>query len=327
MKRKYFRFCLVFNSLLICLYQKTNAQGIQPIAHLEPGTIKIGEQAKLDLLIHQPRAALVDFPKIADSIISKVQVINVGKTDTTADPADKVNVTVHKRYIITSFDAGTYAIPAFNFNTRTGIIKSNELTMVVQTVKVDTTKSIYDIKQPLAVSYTLWDWLRDHWIWVVSVLAAILIAIAITWYITTIPKKVADTKELIPDLPIHVVALNQLQQLLDKKLWQQGEVKAYYIELSDIIRDYLEKRYLIKTQEKTSDEIFFSIKHLDISPENTNLLRQILILSDLVKFAKEQPAPQENDKSMDNSISFVTKTRQVVEASKPADEGGNNEPA
>jgi hypothetical protein len=321
MKQQYFKF-LVIVLALACFF-KANAQTVQVVAKLDSSGIKIGEQTKLNFIVHQPVKERVNFPKIADSISTKIQIVGASKPDTTFDQS-RTNITVHKSYTITAFDAGTDTIPSFDFGASAGVQKSNPLTLTVTTVKVDTTKAIYDIKQPLAVSYTLWDWLRDHWVAVVIVLGVILLIIGIIWYIKTRPKKEVVIKEIIPEVPLHTQMLNKLQELRAKKLYQQ-DVKAYHSELSDIIREYLEKRYAIKTQEKTTDEIFTGLKHIEIEQENRNLLRQILLLADLVKFAKENPLPNENEQSMDNAIAFVSKTRQVTAVPPAQTEGGHTD--
>ena len=79
------------------------------------------------------------------------------------------------------------------------------------------------------------------------------------------------------------------------------------------MRDYLESRYVIKAHEQTSDEIFTSLRYMDITEENRNALRQVLILADLVKFAKEKPLPQDNEQSMDNAVAFVNRTQQAIQ--------------
>jgi hypothetical protein len=311
MKHRFFNYTLIF--VLLCGFvYKAGAQNIQVEAKLKQYTIRIGDQTKLFLSVHQPAKQHVDFPKLADTLVSKVQIVNVGKTDTTTDKSDPGNITVIQNYTITSFDAGTYTIPPFSVGTPAGVLKTNELTLQVETVKVDTTKAIYDIKQPLAVTYTFFDWLKDNWLWVALGIAAILGIIGLLWYLTKRPKKevvVEVVKQ--PGLPPHVIAINKLKELRERKLWQEGEIKQYYIELSDVLREYLEKRYAIKTHEKTTDEIFDSLKRISITAENRKTLKDILVLSDLVKFAKEKPLPPENEQCMDNAIRFVSATQQA----------------
>jgi hypothetical protein len=314
---------IYFLTLILACTFSANAQDVHVNAHLDQQTLKIGDQTQLRLSVHQPVKARVNFPQITDSLTEKVMVLGAGKLDTVVDKNTPGIITVNRNYTITAFDSGTYTIPPLSFGSDAGVLTTNPIILTVQTVQVDTTKAIYDIKQPLAVSYTLWDWLRDHWVIVCIVLAVILIIIGIVWYIKTRPEKVVVIEEIVPDVPIHTQAINKLNELRAKKLWQQGDIKGYHSELSDIIREYLEKRYVIKTQEKTTDEIFTGLKYLDIEQENRNLLRQMLLLADLVKFAKEKSAPAENEQSMDNAIAFVTKTSQVSIAPKPT-EGGDS---
>jgi hypothetical protein len=138
----------------------------------------------------------------------------------------------------------------------------------------------------------------------------IALIVGLLLYLRNRPKPVPVVKTVTPDIPPHVVAINKLKELRDKKLWQQDEFKQYHIELSDIVREYLEKRYVIKTHEKTTDEIFDGLRRMDISDENRNKLRRILVLADLVKFAKEKPLPAENESSLDMAIDFVTASLQ-----------------
>jgi hypothetical protein len=227
---------------------------------------------------------------------------------------------VVQSYTITSFDAGTYTMPPFSIGTIGGVLKTNEVTLQVETVKVDTTKGIYDIKQPLAVTYTFWDWLRDNWLWVAISLLGVALIAGLIWYYRKRPEKEVVIEAAKPGIPAHTLAVSKLKELREKKSWQQGEVKQYYIELSDILREYIEKRYMIKTHEKTTDEIFAGLKYIDIAKENKNILRQILTLSDLVKFAKEKPLPVENEECMDNAVIFVLETQGAVPAESA--EGG-----
>jgi hypothetical protein len=310
MKRAFLYYILVQLLFLACSANSSTAQNIQAEAKIDQQTIRIGDQTKLRLVVHQPVKEHVNFPKLADTVVGKVQVVGAPKIDTLIDQNNRSQETVTQSYTITGFDAGTYNIPSYSFGTAAGVVKTNELTFQVVSVKVDTTKSIYDIKQPLTVTYTFVDWLRDNWYWVALPLVIMAAIAGIIIYFKTRPKKEVVAPVVKNIMPTHVIALNQLKVLKEKKLWQQGEVKQYYIELSDILREYLEKRYVIKTHEKTTDEIFASLRHLDLGQDNKQMLRQILVMADLVKFAREHPLPAENEQVMENAMLFVSKTQQ-----------------
>lgn len=320
MKKLFFNYTLLLLLFLTCTGFNAAAQNIQVEAKLHQYTIRIGDQTKFFLSAHQPLKERVNFPKLSDTLTGKVQILSV-KTDTVVDQNDRNQETVTATYTITCFDEGTYTIPALSFGTPAGILKSNEVTLQVQTVKVDTTKGIYDIKQPMKVSYTFLDWLRDNWLWVAIPLVVILLAIGVFIYLKKRPKKEVVIQVDKPLIPAHIIALNKLKALKEEKLWQQEQTKQYYIELSDVLREYLENRYAIKTHEKTTDEIFAGLRHISISDEYRNVLRQILVLADLVKFAKEKPLPAENEQSLESAMFFVLKTQQTT--SKVNTEGGS----
>src|SRR6202000_480705 len=140
-----------------------------------------GEQTKLFFVVHQPKTEQVVFPSIKDTVQKGILILNNPKADTVVDPHDANQLIITKAYIISCFDKGQYTIKPFRFVISGGALTTNELTLEVNTVKVDTTKAIYDIKQPLYVRYSFWDWLLDH-PWVI-ILAWFVIGLAIGGYI------------------------------------------------------------------------------------------------------------------------------------------------
>src|SRR4051812_4548841 len=99
---------LIYSLVLLtaCFFNKAAAQSVQVIARLDQTTIKIGEQTKLNFIVHQPAKERVNFPQIADSI-AKIQIVSASKIDTAYDES-RTNITLHKSYVITVFDAGSY---------------------------------------------------------------------------------------------------------------------------------------------------------------------------------------------------------------------------
>ncbi|HAL82542.1 MAG TPA: hypothetical protein DCO83_10150 [Mucilaginibacter sp.] len=149
MKKLFFNYILVSLLFLTGFYFKAGAQNVQVEAKIDQTTIRIGDQTKLHLTVHQPVKEQVNFPKLTDTITGKVLIVSANKPDTAVDKNNQGSIMVSQTYTITSFDAGTYTVPQFAFGTKAGVLKTNELTLQVETVKVDTTKAIYDIKQPL----------------------------------------------------------------------------------------------------------------------------------------------------------------------------------
>lgn len=309
--KQYFNFSWCLMLCLACFTYKSNAQDIKVEAKLDKSTIVLGDQTILRLSAQLPVNDKISFPVLADTISSKIQIVEVGKTDTIADKNNPAIRTISRQYTITSFDAGLQTIPSFLFQVNAQSFKTDPLPLQVTSVAVDTTKAIYDIKQPLAVRYSFLDWLRDHWQWVVVSLLGVVLIAGLLYYLWQKRKNKPVVAVVKPLVPADVTALNKLVVLRDKKLWQQEEVKQYHIELTDILREYLEKRYHVKALEQTSEEIFAGLRHMEITDQNRNKLRQILMLADLVKFAKGKPLSSENEQSIENAISFVTDTKEI----------------
>jgi len=319
-RKQHFNYTLFLILFSACFSFKSNAQTIQAQAGLDKVSMPIGDQTVLHFSARFPAKTEVIFPQLADSIAGKIQIVKSGKPDTTFDQNNKNIEIISRNYTITSFDTGTYVIPAYTFRSKKDSVKTNQLTLQILSVAVDTTKGIYDIKQPFAVSYTFIDWLKDHWLWIVIPLAVILIGGYLFYYFRKKPKTEVPVKKIIPSKPAHDIALSKLYELRDKKLWQQDEVKAYYSELSDVLREYLEKRYHINAPEQTTDEIFVALRHISLSADNRKNLKQILTLADLVKFAKEKPLPNENEQSIENAIGFIMQTKETVPLSGTKEE-------
>jgi len=319
----YLRYLYITILFLVTCVGISKAQ-VSVSATLDKPTMLIGEQTKLHLSITFPAKDTVGFPHLADSLVAKVQILNIGKLDTTFDKNDLNKETIHRSYLITSFDTGQYVIPQYTFHTKSGDIKTSEVVLTIKSVAVDTTKGIYDIKQPFAVQYGFFDWLRDNWKWVGSGLVALLAIVALIIYLIKRPKTPVIVKpEVKPLIPPDVEAINQLNALREQKLWQADQVKEYHSELTEIIRQYLEKRYGIKAHEQTSDEIFAALRYMDIDDDSRNKLRQILLLADLAKFAKQKPLPAENEQSMENAITFVMHTKKQIQLNQDKGEGNN----
>ncbi|RKR84949.1 hypothetical protein BDD43_5202 [Mucilaginibacter gracilis] len=305
---QYFKY-LIALILTAGSFLQARAQAVQVDAHLEKSTIPLGDQTTLHLSIRFNAKDSVSFPKLADSIRAKVQIVSVNKPDTSFDKNDITIETIDRSYTITSFDTGQYVIPQYELKTKTGVFKTPELVLTISPVAVDTTKGVYDIKQPIAVAYSWQEWLKDNSPKIAFPLLAVLVIAAVIWYLRKRPKKPVFVKPAEPEKPAHVIALDKLYALREQKLWQQDRIKEYHSQISDVMRHYLEKRYSISANEQTTDEILASLRYMDITEPERAMLKQVLVLSDLVKFAKEKPLAAENEHSINNAIDFVVKTQ------------------
>lgn len=308
--------------LLVFSFLIGNAKGqeIKATATLDSNSIQIGQQIKLQLSIQyrvdNGKRMSIQWPEIADTIRKEVEVVSQSRIDTIINKNDPFQFTQTKTLYITSFDSGYWALPPFKFivNNDTNGIKTDPLLLQVNTIAVDTTLTIKDIKPPYEETYTWLDWLKDNMYIVYTSLAAILLIILII-YITRYYSKKERPMVIVevPKIPAHIIALEKLDKLKEEKLWQEGKLKQYHSSLTDILREYIENRFKIPALEQTTDEILFGFRNVAIDEESKMKLKQVLILGDLVKFAKEQPLSTENERSLEYSYNFVNGTKREEE--------------
>lgn len=295
---------------LICVGYRGSAQDIKVATHLDTATILLGDQTKLRLEVAVPVKERVTFPAISDTLSSKIQIVDVGKIDTVRDAQHAEQWQLSRSYTITSFEVGVQTIPSLTFRIAGEDWKTEPLPLAVKAVAIDTTKAIYDIKQPLSVSYGIIDWLRDHFVLVLLIILGILMLVGGIYYLKNKRRKLPEKEEMQPELPPDEMALNRLRELNNKQLWQKDQVKLYYSELTDIIREFIEGRYQIRAMEQTSEEIFTLLRTKEMTEQQRVRLVQMLRLADLVKFAKENPLPADNEQIMEHAVQFVEEARE-----------------
>ena len=219
MKLKTLFFLLLVSTLTY--YQKVSVA-------IDTTDIRIGEQFLFKIVIKD--TANVIFPEKLENL-TKLEVVNDVKIDTFKN-------SLIKKYLITGFDSVAFYIPSQQIFIKNRAYLSDSVLINVATVSVDTTKQkMFPIKS-IQSEPLVYDDFKPYLIWVV--LALLLIGLLI-YYLKT--RKKPETKEIdtINTLPPFEEALEKLQELDNKLLWQNNEIKKYYSELTEIIRVFIEK--------------------------------------------------------------------------------------
>jgi hypothetical protein len=274
---------------------------------LEREEILIGEQIGLNITLKAATPDTVVFPTVGEAIGEHIEVLQRSKIDTQFVGDQLEQRVLTQALTITSFDSGYFAQAPLQGSINGDSVASNPFLLTVQTVPIDTAKGIADIKDIQDVPFAWKEWFEQNWPWMALGLAIIAAIIGLIYYLRNLPQTPAPTVEpVVPVRPADEIALEALAALKDKKYWQQGEIKRFYIELSNILRAFLEGHFHIPAMEQTSDEIMRSVQHqADISKEQQQALRQLLFLADLVKFAKEKPIGSENERNLTVVEDFV----------------------
>lgn len=111
-----------------------------------------------------------------------------------------------------------------------------------------------------------------------------------------------------PRLPPHEEALGRLAALEAEALLSKGERQPYFFRLSDIVRDYLGRRFGFDALELTSDELLSELRGRPTPGLDFDALARFLLGADLVKFARRDPTDGESKAAMDEARAFVVRT-------------------
>lgn len=263
----------------------------QAVATLADDTIPIGDQTTLTI-----RNAL-NYP--SSEALTSGAIIALSQN---FDTATRTQTTV-----ITSFEPGEHYIR---------LSPDDSLSLVVTDVDVDTASmEPRDIMPLERIPYSFWEIFR----WILLALAVAIVAFAI-WWLSTHRKTVQTILGMTepPDTRTpEERALQNLEALRRKQLWQNGKSKEYHTELTDILRRFIEEAANINATELTSEETIDAINGQ--WPAVSVRLRTIFATADLVKFAKSEPASHEHDRSMSEATQFVSELWQYVKPTEEAD--------
>ena len=306
----FFIFLLFFLLFKISIGQKINIS-----AALDSTKIRIGEQVKLDLYVSysaKQNNLKIQWPNIADTITDKIEVISVSVIDTTSpDKSNPDIIQQHQQITISAYDSGYFAIPGFKFfinNDSTNAFYSQSLFLEVHTVPTDSSiTKTKDIKPPFAEAFN-WKWYSKYFYWGFSFLVIIILIILITIYFTK-KNKIVVLKSEKPKIPAHIIALQSLEKIKNEQIWKEEKTKEYYSSISDTIRLYIEERFKVNALESTTAEIMKAFRSQVVDKESKDKLQQLLMLSDLVKFAKQFPIISEHTFTLQNAFDFVNETK------------------
>ena len=279
-------------------------------AAIDSTTLFIGDQTDLHLQATCEVGEQVQFPVLDEQLIPGIEIVDKTIIDTTTLKDGRVQ---YNQYVtLTSFEDSLFYIEPLSFVSGDQTIQSEALTLnVVQPFEVDTADmAITDIKDVYKAPIWWWGILR----WVLLALGVVGVSVGGYYFITYLRSRFGKREEdaqlpTEPLRPAEEVALEKLDIIREQKIWQSGQQKEYHTQLTDVVREYIARRFGVSSTEQTSDETLRAMRPLlSEKKELFEQLRKMLTLADLVKFAKWTATPDENELSLRNAYMFVKET-------------------
>jgi hypothetical protein len=303
---------LIFQIVLtIAIVPFITGQDVSLTSKFDTSGIYIGDQIHFTVTVNQPSDLRLALPSFKDTLTKNIEIISGPSVDSINQAG---RTTIIEKYLVTSFDSGTYQIPPVfvELKSENGIKRFySDYTMLkvmrINLAPADTSAKIYDIINPYRAPVTIDEILP--WFLLAS-LIAVLIWAGIRYLPRLRKEKPVEETIINPD-PAHIIAFRELEKLREEQLWQKGEVKNYYTNLTEILRQYLENRFNVYSLELTTVETLDALIKTGFRKDRSayTLLKGVLTGADLVKFAKYKPEPEEHELLFQNSWDFVVDTK------------------
>ena len=309
MVKKYFSIIL-----FVCSFAfNVSAQNVTAKASTDKSTYLVGDYIHFKIQIEYNKGTNIYPPALKDTL-ANVSVIK--REEPVTEEKNGKEITTYD-YILSGYDSVGVTIPSIPIlykaasDTTVNTASTNEVNFTIQTLKVNPGAGIKDVKEPIKIPL---DW-KLILLWILIG----LIVIAIIYYLYRRYKKKREGMQPVRKviiLPPHVVALNSLHELEEKKLWQQGKIKEYHSEITEIIRGYFEKRFELPALELTTSEAMELLNHKKESEPIREITYDFLTNADLVKFAKFSPIGSVNEEMLKQAYNIVNKTIRLAPEDK-----------
>lgn len=258
----------------------------------------------------------IGLPDFSKGFRDSVEIVRNWQVDTLTKPK-KTPRDIRASIIITSFEEGTYDLPALGVvrmtpDGRIDTLHFDPQVLEVKTMPVDTaTFEIHDIKGQIRYPVTFKEILP-------YLVAALILAAIIALAVWLIQRRRLASHDSVSNDPAHIVALRKLDRFRGDKFWAPEKQKAYYSGITDALRFYMADRFGIDAMEMTTAEIFDALKgDSELAKDLYSEAKELFETADFVKFAKHTVDDDTNAKALPAAVRFIMST--YIEETKEED--------
>jgi hypothetical protein len=187
------------------------------------------------------------------------------------------------------------------------IIKDGEIVLAVTPLELEVlfdiapeaTPRVADPKDPLGLPLPP----APTWIFATAIVA--LLALVATWIV----RQGREVPIVLHTVPADQQAMAALERMRLDLPRTSDEVAVFMVRACDVLRDYIEARFLVHAPAQTTEEFLIEAVREPALAERRETLDHFLTLCDLVKYARLRPAPSEAEGLLDTAAEFVEQTR------------------
>ena len=270
---------------------------------LDTTLVTVGDRLTLMVSVEHANDATVSWPDSID--LSPFEVI--GATAHPTQQAEDRSISAAS-FVLTIFELGEVEVPSFSVDVLSPdggreTLGTDRYGVEVVSVGADESGDIREIRGPFMIPLSAITIALG-----LLVLILLVLALALGYRKWRASRSTEEAAVGPPPRPAHELALEALADLEASPMLAHGQFKEYHIEVSMILRRFIEARYQVMALEMTTWEIIDGLGGVRVGAEFCGDLRRLLDQCDLVKFAKVCPTDAASEQ-------VVTRGRELVEAS------------
>ena len=292
--------------------RETTVGPVHAVVLLSDEHPRLGQSIELTLKVDAEAGVNVTMPEFGDQL-GKYSIANYKSSDSIREDGRNEYSQTYTLYLPMS---GRLRTPAFLVEFKDGRpdsqdkekiheLLTDEISFEALSVFADdeTPEELYPAKGALEELVMPETSHQRGWLWGLIALFAAAAAVAIIW--------ARKSPKGVKALPADVIALTALSKMKEEGIPTDGKaVDAWYVNLSSIVRHYLENRFDLQAPRLTTEEFFeLAKRNTDLCDAHKQLLKHLLDTSDRVKFTDFVPSAGDSQKVLDDAFQFVRETR------------------
>ncbi len=283
-----------------------------------PNAPRLGDVILLRLSVTAPTGVDIEMPQFGDAL-GRFSIVDYDWRQTSEQQNDSHETRHEQIYQLQAAASGPLRIPQLRVEFvdrrpadstgastdargETRELLTDEISVAVAPIVLneeETTLRSHPGKLSIA---TIRPWHR-WWFWLIG--AGIVIGLVVGLWLWRRERHRAAAKTNAFDQ-----ALTELKRLNDAGLPDDDELDAWYVELSSIVRHYLEHRFSVRAPELTTEEFLREAHRApELTESHRHILGEFLLGCDRVKFAGHHPSPKEQQAAIASALKFVSETR------------------
>jgi hypothetical protein len=285
---------------------------------VQPPEIWLGDTVHVELSMLAPERTSVRFPKL-DRTLGDAEVHK--QEDAPPAPQPDGRTLWRRTIVLEPMASGAYELPpqvvaygpapadpasaeAFEQELATGTLKVVVRSALTSQDSVAAPRDITGVLDPPRRPWPLWLWAA-----LLGGAALVLAGLWAAW-------RAVRRWSLRPAPPIapEVWALQQLEQLSRETWLESNRVREYYYRLSEVVREYIERKFALKAPEMTTEEFLTTLsRQRGRLPYDAGKLSEFMNACDLVKYAAFVPRKEDGESALSTARAFIHTTAAAAE--------------